>query len=604
MTLFPNVRGKPKELKFTTIRDFTGGLNVIDNDLNLNSKYQTVSDNMYLAEDGTLATRFGTKLFRTLPIEDGVSIVGERYFANNIISVTSDGRVWRTNGQGQPFLIFDDARAALLPGAPFAWDPTDYVSFSEFNGNLVINNGLNKPLRVHSDLFVEYLVDDATASNFFVPVSRHSTTHGNFNILSGDPFNPDVLFISSTGTIGTFEGAPNPNDGVNVILGNKVTRGSNVIRGHASFRDKLIVFFDQCIVIGTLGIYNSSGDHTPDFSDAIDQFGCQNHNTVQAYGDDMLFLDPFGAPSLSRAIFTSEVTPERASELVDPGMHSYLRKLGDDALTRLTFSLYDPELRQFMTFIPNDATESSITETVCFVNRIQKNKNDRPWARFRGWNWRCGCVSANGRTFLAKGRNTYVLGTSEDAVFGDYNDEQDSWDDDTAFSDGTGFLLGGAIEDYQGPRTGIPINFDGQTPWADFNKRMINKFSQYVALDTRGKAGFTLDMFTDNTYLDTSVLGEAWDDGELFDDDTGWLPMSELPYLPALTMDFVGAQFGGYGASGYGNLYGDGRPTSYEQLYAWPAKFNLAKFRVHGYSREELGVISISLAYNEGSIRR
>jgi hypothetical protein len=603
MPVYPKLKSKPKELKFTTIRDFTGGLNVVDNDLNLNSRFQTVSENMYLAEDGTLAVRFGTRHFRRLPIEDGIQIVGERYFANHIISVTSDGRVWRTNGQGTAFVIFDNTIAATLPGAPLAWDPTDYVTFSEFNGNLQINNGLNKPLRIHSDLFVEYLVDDATASNFFVPVARHSTTHGNFNVLSGDPFNPDVLFISSTGTIGTFEGAPNPNDGVNVILGNKVTRGSNVIRGHASFRDKLIVIFDQCIVIGTLGIYNSAGDHTPDFSDAIDQWGAQNHNTIQAFGDDMLFLDPFGAPSLARAIFTSEVSPERASELVDPGMHRVLRKLGDDALTRLTFAVYDPELKQFMCFIPNDPVEENVSETICFVQRIQKNKRERPWASFRGWNWRCGCTSANGRVFFAKGKDTYVMGTSEDAIFGDYNNQQDSWSDGTAFSDGTGFMIGGLIADYVG-RTGIPIKFDGQTPWADFDKRMIGKHSKYISADTRGKSSFTLDMFVDNIYIDRANLGEEWTDGTLFSDDTGWIPLANIPYQPALSMDFVGAQFGGYGASGYGVQYGDGRPTSYEQLYGWPAKFNLAKLRVHGYDREELGIISISLAYNEGSIRR
>lgn len=604
MSLFKRIQQKSKELKYTTIRDFTGGLNAIDNDLNLNSRYQTVSENMYLAEDGTLANRFGTRLFRELSTPDDINIVGERYFSANIITVTDDGRIWRTNGAGVDFLIFDDTIAAALPGAPLSWDATDYVSFSEFNGNLVINNGINKPIRIHSDLFVEYLVDDATASNFFVPVSRHSTTHGNFNVMSGDPFNPDVLFITSTGTIGTFEGAPNPNDGVNIILGNKVTRGSNIIRGHASFRSKLIVFFDQCILIGTLGIYNSSGDHVPDFSDAIDQYGSNNHNTVQGFGDDMLFLDPFGVPSLTRAIFTSEVTPDRASKLVDPAIHKYLRNLGDDALTRLTFAVYDIELKQYMVFIPNDAIESNVTETLCFVQRIQKNTKDRPWSIFRGWNWRCGCVSVGGRIFLAKGKKTFITGSGEDPAFGDYNDDEDAWDDGTAFSDGHGFLIVGDIDDYEGARTGIPIKFDGQTPWADFGERLVNKHSKYVALETKGKAAFTLDMFADNVYIDTSVLGEEWSDGTLFDDDTGFVPIADIPYLPALSMEFVGADFGGYGSSGYGQSYGDGRPTSYEQLYGWPAKFNIAKFRVHGYSREELKVISISVAYNKGSIRR
>jgi hypothetical protein len=204
---------------------------------------------------------------------------------------------------------------------------------------------------------------------------------------------------------------------------------------------------------------------------------------------------------------------------------------------------------------------------------------------------------------MAKGKNTFVMGHDNDKIFGDYNDYEDSWSDGTAFSDGHGFLVLDPTT-YEGDRTGIPINFDGHTPWADFGKRLINKFTKYVAMDTRGKARFSLDMFVDNVFIDTSLLGEPWSDDTMFDDDTGFLPFSAVPYLPALSMDFVGAQFGGYGASGYGQLYGDGRPTSFEQLYGWEAKCNIAKFRIHGYDREELGIISISVAYNTGSIRR
>lgn len=602
--LFKKLRQKPKELQFTTIRDYTGGLNTTDNDLNLDSRFQTILNNMELGDDGSLAIRPGTKLFRSLPIADGIEIIGEHYFANNIVSVTSDGRVWRTDGTGAAFLIFDDSFAAALPGAPAGWDATDYVSFNEFNSNLTIDNGVNKPLRVYVDMFVEYLSDDATGSNFFVPVARHSTTHGNFHVLSGDPFNPDVLFISSTGTIGVFEGAPNPNDGVNIILGARVTRGSSIIRGHRSFRDKLIVFFDECILVGTLGIYNSAGDHVPTFDDAIDQFGAQNHNAIVPFGDDVLFLDPFGVPFLSRAIFTSEVTPDRSSKLVEKDIHNLLFNLSEDTLTRRTFGILNKhETPQAMFFVPNDSNEESTTETVCFVQLIHKNSKERPWAIYRGWNWRCGCVSVGGRVFLAKGKNTFVLGQNNDPAFGDYNDYEDSWDDDTAFSDGHGFLIVN-LDAYQGTRSGVPINFDGHTPWADFGKRMINKFTKYAAMDTRGKARFTLDMFVDRILDDKSVLGEAWLDGTLFDDDTGFLPMAEIPYLPALSMDFIGADAGAYGGSGYGQLYGDSRPTSHEQLYGWEAKCNIAKFRVHGYSREDLGLVSLSVAYNTGSIRR
>lgn len=601
--LFNKITEKSKELEFTTVRDWTGGLNIVDNDMNLNSRYQTVAQNVYLGDDGTLAMRPGTRLFANVEALVGKKIVNMRYFANHLICVATDGTVYRVNGKGESFNIFSNDQAAKLPGAPLGWDATNYVTFTEYNGNLIIANGINKPLRVYQSMFTEYLADDATGSNFFVPVARHVTTHGSFVIASGDPFNPDVLFISATGTIGVFEGAPPPNDGVNVVLGNKVTRGSNIIRGHASFRDKLIVFFDECIVIGTLGLYNASGDHVPDFSDVIDQFGAQNHNTIQGFGDDMLFVDPFGVPSLARAIFTSDITPDRASKLIDPGIGKHLSRLSEDALTRRTFSLYNKDQQQYMAFVPNDSVDESTSEMTCFVYRIQKNVKDRQWAEYRGWNWDCGCVSVGGRVFFAKDNLIFVMGDNNDPIFGDYNNHEDAWSDGTGFTDGHGWLITN-LATYQATRTGVPIKFDGQTPWADFGKRMTTKFSKYIAMDTKGKARFTLDMFVDNVFIDTSQLGEPWSDTVLFTDDTGWLPFSNIPYLPALSMEFVCSEFGGYGASSFGLAYGDSRPTSYEQLYAWPAKCNLAKFRAYGYDRENFQLISLSVAYNSGSIRR
>ena len=50
-------------LDSVTVRDFSGGLNVVDNQLNLKSKYATVLSNIHRAIDGTMAVRQGTKLF-------------------------------------------------------------------------------------------------------------------------------------------------------------------------------------------------------------------------------------------------------------------------------------------------------------------------------------------------------------------------------------------------------------------------------------------------------------------------------------------------------------------------------------------------------------
>ena len=60
------VKGRRSVMKDTTIRDFSGGLNVIDNDLNLNPKFAKQLTNLYRRPDGSLGLRYGTARFTNL----------------------------------------------------------------------------------------------------------------------------------------------------------------------------------------------------------------------------------------------------------------------------------------------------------------------------------------------------------------------------------------------------------------------------------------------------------------------------------------------------------------------------------------------------------
>jgi len=53
-------------LKSTIVRDFSGGLNVVDDDLNLSATFQPVLDNVHRGVDNTLSVRWGTELFADL----------------------------------------------------------------------------------------------------------------------------------------------------------------------------------------------------------------------------------------------------------------------------------------------------------------------------------------------------------------------------------------------------------------------------------------------------------------------------------------------------------------------------------------------------------
>ena len=51
-------------------------------------------------------------------------------------------------------------------------------------------------------------------------------------------------------------------------------------------------------------------------------------------------------------------------------------------------------------------------------------------------------------------------------------------------------------------------------------------------------------------------------------------------------------------------LYGTGRRTNSEMLFAYPAKFKIAKLNINGSSKYKLNINSITVYYQRGNIRR
>ncbi|NJL53761.1 hypothetical protein HC928_00550 [bacterium] len=62
-------------LKTTTVRDFSGGLNTIDNELTLTSKYLRELDNLVRKPDGSLGTRWGTRFL--VDVNDYDNVTGD-----------------------------------------------------------------------------------------------------------------------------------------------------------------------------------------------------------------------------------------------------------------------------------------------------------------------------------------------------------------------------------------------------------------------------------------------------------------------------------------------------------------------------------------------
>lgn len=77
-------------LEDTTIRDFGGGWNVSDSDLNLNSRYQPISDNVVRGIDGSFSVRQGMSLFADFKDGTDETVAGSYSFKTTASSPNVD----------------------------------------------------------------------------------------------------------------------------------------------------------------------------------------------------------------------------------------------------------------------------------------------------------------------------------------------------------------------------------------------------------------------------------------------------------------------------------------------------------------------------------
>lgn len=548
------------ELKTATLKEFSGGLNVLDDDLNLATKFSKKLNNCFYSADQTIRVRQGTTKFVGLSAfvsDPFAGVINLEYFGAALIAVMSNGEICKVLGDGTVTRIWSTAIAALLPGTPAGWGTTEFASFEQFNNQLIICNGKDKPLLVAANLTVSYLQDLATNSNVNTPIAKYVTSCNGYLIMAGDPVKPNRVHISARYTSGTFYGDPAPNDATYVDVGTSL-RNASIIKGIRAFRDKLIVAYVEGTVIGTLGIYNAAGTvHQPTFQDTVELYGSVAHRTLLSYGDDMLMLDSTGVPSLKRTVFTGTIRPERVSDVIDPETSKLINGLTGLSQENRCFSVYNQPEGIFMFFIPNNNDIKQTTETTAYCFLYRPTLNASAWYKCSGWNFTCGARSLEGHMFFgdAKG-NIWRMGSGDSPLYSDYLN-------DDSINSGEG----------------VPISFDWELPWNNLNKRMSNKTSKYLQIDSRGSAKFNVSMYCDR-YVEDKDANDA----------------------PALTMDMAGGDVIGFG--GVSHPFGGGRRTSSELLYAWPAKFKLMKLRFRGETTKELAFVGINILYQEGSYLR
>jgi hypothetical protein len=543
-----NPRGEQPQsnLQDTTIRSFEGGLNVADTDLNMAPKYAKVLDNIERAPDGSLSVRPGTKLY-AYSAASTADIINHTYFQNNVIAVQADGWFSVINGAG------------AVTNSYHSWPgPVDYVSFTIFNSDLIVCDGIDKPIIISGHptnanyLVPVPLVDLGTLTNVNTPVGKYVIAHGQYTCIAGIPSQPSTLYISARGTSGTYFSDPAPNDAVILDLGPRVSLGSATITGLVAYRDKLLVTFERGVLPINLGVYTGSpAVHTPSDDGFIDEFGCLAHRSLVSVGDDTFFCDNVGVNSINRVNTFNTLRPVRASHLIDPLTTAAIQKLTIAQINKYVFAIYDLRNFRYMLFVPTFDGGGALTETVCFSYTNIPTLKIQAWARLRGWKWQSACRTGLQNIIFSSGARLY------------------SYDFDNVDT-GADFLNDATIAG----GTGVPITFEWELPWADFKHRMFIKQMRYVALDTQGDAQFTLEAYVDNFDRNTAAPNNT----------------------PMLTMAFVGGDYAGTDATL--------RRAGEERLYAWTTKLKLLKLRFYGSTKRKLKFVSVSLAYVRGGIRR
>lgn len=529
----------------------------------------------------------------------GDYIVNCEYFRDKIVFVTNIGEVCLLDGTMNNNIVFNnDISHALNPESQAGgWTPgTDSVCFTVFNGILTLWNGMDKPLAVDLDKInpCNYLYDEATGSNENIPIAKYALSFNHYLIAGNiydrdeDKVFEDRISISARDSIGTFydpTGQDYSNDGVYVDLGKVISSNSQKIKGIARYRNKVAVGFEDVTVFGTLGNYVESTDsegitikeHVPNFEDVINNHGCISNRTYANIKSELVCLDYSGLPLFKSSNITSQVIPTRISENITQELYKNYKGLYESVIEDHIFSIINPKDNQYLLFIPNANTLLATTEFVCYAYTMSTSLTNSiangAWSKFVGWNFQCGCTSALNEVFLIDKTKVYHLGNIDTPYYADFIDDPDY----PAEND----------EDVSGKA----IDFEWEFPWIDFGARAITKHTRYIQISSTGNANFNLDLFTDYIYYDVNENKN-----------------------PQLTLSMVGGDSYGYGDGKNVNetdqmisglqLYGTGRRTNSEMLFAYPAKFKIAKLNINGSSKYKLNINSITVYYQRGNIRR
>lgn len=583
-----------------TSRDFKGGLDLADSELNLSSKYSRQAKNLICGIDGSLEVRQGCALFCDLAPISSYPLVNIDYFFTYVMTINQAGELFAINGAGSAMRIWDRTLAAQKVPSRNMWGLTQHAAFLEFNGSLIVGNGIDKPLTIGTNLNVDYLNDLPTGSNVNVPIGAIMESFSN-HLCIAEGY---TLHVSERNAAGSWAGDIGVQFTGTFDMRPYVTTGDPTIIGLLNFRGYLLVMFREMMV--PISFVEDSTKSPPlqivtNPQNQIQTYGSVSQRALQNIGTFGLACDTVGVTSVTLSPFTSILSPDRPSRLVDPSLQVDLNELDLTSLRDGVFSVFDRRLGVYMIGVPtNPGPDQRGIKFYCY--RYIDSLKIASWTTHEDWNFNCGTRSSEGNLFFARANSNKIFlkgDAKTNPLFADYIGEQETFSDKTVFTDGHGLTPITSVA-----TSGVPINWVWELPWTDLKDRAITKTLRYVIFDTEGDQQFQAQVFIDDQFIARN-FGELFTDHTAFTDGMAWTPNGHPPYTPAAQLQWIGRDAGGFGNSPYGSSpYGGGNNTSMRSLSLMPTKFTTAKFRFSGSSMGPLKFVSITLLYQKGTIRR
>lgn len=591
---------KQQILRENTARTFNGGLDVADSELNLTSKYARELKNMLVGIDGSNEVRQGCRLFADISSDSDFNILNYQYFAGQIIVMDENMDIYGVDSAGVITPLWTQSiRAAAHKSA---WTPSTYIVFDEIKGNLIISDGVNKPLNITPAFAVDYLADLATGSNINVPVSNITAKFMKHFVYAED----SIIKVSERDAAGTWFGDAGAVFVGEFDLASYCVTGDPDVIAMVPFKNYLMVYFKECIVpvqfveVAATGTDPARLDINVSPQDIIANYGTTSPRSIQDIGDRVLALDIVGVSNVDISKFTRALSPDRPSRLIDKLLQLATGHCDQSTLHDDVFSIFDRRLAMYMLFIPHGRVVNN-GHVHGFGYRYIEPLKIAAWCTYDGWRWKCGTRSSEGRVFFSRYNDTqiFVLGDeTSDPIYADYVGEQETFSDGTTYTDQTG---NGPVA--HATLSGVPIRFAWELPRTDLGHRGVTKTLRYVTLDVDGDQTFTMNVFVDNFYAEANS-GETFTDDTLFTDDTGFIA-DEPTRTPALTSERIGRDAMGYGLQLYGNSpYGGGNNTGIELNTLMPTKFKTMKMRFEGETMGPLKFTAITLHYQVGNVYR